>query len=111
MDDITEGMVGINEEFFPHPYTFVLHSNYPNPFNPETHLRFEVGTQVDVKLAIYDVLGRIIRSFDKQEYTPGRHIINWDGKDNNGSYVSSGIYIYRMKAGDFVEHKKMMLIR
>ena len=111
INDITEGQAGIDEDFSPHPYIFALHSNYPNPFNPETHLRFEVGAQVDVKLAIYDVLGRIIRSFDKQEYTPGRHIINWDGKDNNGSYVSSGIYIYRMKAGDFVEHKKMMLIR
>jgi predicted extracellular nuclease len=109
--DITDLQLDVDEVFITKPYTFTLHSNYPNPFNPETRLRFEVGAQVDVKLSVYDVLGRIIRSFDKQEYTPGRYIINWDGKDNNGSYVSSGIYIYRMKAGDFVDHKKMTLIR
>jgi hypothetical protein len=109
--DITDVQLDVDEVFITKPYTFTLHSNYPNPFNPETRLRFEVGAQIDVKLAVYDVLGRIIRSFDKQEYTPGRYTINWDGKDNNGSYVSSGIYIYRMKAGDFVDHKKMTLIR
>ena len=65
----------------------------------------------NVKIVIYDMLGLIVRTFEDKEYTPGRYIINWDGKDNSGSYVSSGIYIYRMKAGDFVGHKKMTLIR
>jgi len=111
IDDLTEGQAGIDEDFSPHPYTFALHSNYPNPFNPETRLRFEVGAQVATKLVVYDMLGRIVRSFDQKEYNPGRHIINWDGRDNRGQLVSSGIYIYRMKAGDYVDHKKMTLIR
>ncbi|HJN68629.1 MAG TPA: FlgD immunoglobulin-like domain containing protein, partial [Candidatus Marinimicrobia bacterium] len=93
------------------PFTYFVSQNYPNPFNPATRLQFEVGDQINVKLVIYDMLGRIVRTLEEKEYTPGRYTINWDGKDNSGNYVSSGIYIYRMKAGDFVGHKKMTLIR
>ena len=93
------------------PFTYFVSQNYPNPFNPVTRLQFEVGDQINVKLVIYDMLGRIVRTFEEKEYTPGRYTINWDGKDNSGNYVSSGTYIYRMKAGDFVGHKKMTLIR
>ena len=111
MDDIIEGQVGIDEDFITQPYTFALYSNYPNPFNPETRLRFEVGAHTDVKLIIYDLLGRQVRSLVEGSYTPGRHVVNWDGRDDFGSLVSTGIYIYRFRAGDFVDHKKMILIR
>jgi len=111
MDDIIEGQVDIDEDFIAQPYTFVLYSNYPNPFNPATRLRFEVGAHADVKLIIYDILGRQVRTAAKGSYAPGRHVVNWDGRDESGSLVSTGIYIYRLKAGDFVDHKKMILIR
>ena len=93
------------------PFTYSVSQNYPNPFNPVTHLQFEVGDQVSVRLIIYDLLGSVVRTFEEKEYNPGKYTINWDGKDNLGNYISSGIYVYRITAGDFVDHKKMTLIR
>ena len=93
------------------PFTYSVSQNYPNPFNPVTRLQFEVGDQVSVRLIIYDLLGSVVRTFEEKEYNPGKYTINWDGKDNLGNYISSGIYVYRITAGDFVDHKKMTLIR
>ena len=103
--------VGVDEEFSPHPYSFALHSNYPNPFNPETRLRFEVGAQAEIKLIIYDLLGRRIRSLVKKSYAPGRYIVNWNGRDDSGILASTGIYICQFKAGNFIDHNKMILVR
>jgi flagellar hook assembly protein FlgD len=71
-----------------------------------------MGGQENVKLVIYDVMGRQVRSLlNGESYTPGFHVVNWNGLDNRGQKVPSGMYIYRIKAGDFIADKKMLLVK
>jgi len=105
-------MVGIDDDVQVNPYEYVLHENFPNPFNPETQIRFSVGGQENVKLIIYDVMGRQVRTLvNGESFHPGFHVVNWDGLDNAGHKVASGMYIYRIKAGDFIADKKMLLVK
>jgi len=86
--------------------------NYPNPFNPETQIRFSIGNQENVKLFIYDMMGRQVNSLINGEtFKSGYHVVNWRGVDNDGNKVPSGVYIYRIKAGDFIADKKMLLLK
>ena len=104
--------MGINDDINLNPYVYRLLDNFPNPFNPETHIHFELGGQEMVKLIIYDALGRQVRTIvNGQSYTPGFHAVNWDGRDNNGQSVPSGVYIYRIKAGSFIADNKMLLVK
>jgi len=105
-------MVGIDDDVQVNPYDYALHENFPNPFNPETQIRFSVGGQENVKLIIYDVMGRQVRTLvNGESFRPGFHVVNWDGLDNAGHKVASGMYIYRIKAGDFIADKKMLLVK
>ena len=105
-------MVGIDDDVQVNPYEYVLHENFPNPFNPETQIRFSVGGQENVKLIIYDIMGRQVRTLvNGESFHPGFHVVNWDGLDNAGHKVASGMYIYRIKAGDFIADKKMLLVK
>ena len=111
LDDLGQ-TVGIDDNVKVNPYEYVLHDNFPNPFNPETQIRFSMGGQENVKLVIYDVMGRQVRSLlNGESYTPGFHVVNWNGLDNRGQKVPSGMYIYRIKAGDFIADKKMLLVK
>jgi hypothetical protein len=104
--------VGIDDNVKVNPYEYALHDNFPNPFNPETQIRFSVGGQENVKLIIYDVMGRQVRTLvNGESFRPGFHVVNWDGLDNAGHKVASGMYIYRIKAGDFIADKKMLLVK
>ena len=104
--------VGIDDDIQVNPYEYALHDNFPNPFNPETKIRFSVGGQENIKLVIYDVMGRQVRSLlNGESYGPGFHVVNWNGIDNQGQKVPSGMYIYRIKAGDFIADKKMLLVK
>lgn len=104
--------VGIDDDVQVNPYDYALHDNFPNPFNPETQIRFSIGSQEDVKLIVYDVVGRQVRTLIKgSAYDPGFHVVNWNGLDNQGQKVPSGLYIYRIKAGSFIADKKMLLVK
>jgi hypothetical protein len=103
--------VGINENPPEYPLTYKLSQNYPNPFNPETRIYFEIPNSENVTIAIYNVLGQRVRSLVMDKYPPGHYIVNWDGRNDYGELVSSGTYILRMKAGNYIESKKMLLIR
>ena len=110
-DDLGNTM-GFEDNVNTNPYEYALHDNFPNPFNPETKIRFSVGGQENIKLVIYDVMGRQVRSLlNGESYGPGFHVINWNGIDNQGQRVPSGMYIYRIKAGDFIADKKMLLVK
>ncbi len=92
--------------------TFELRQNYPNPFNPSTTIEFSIPKRVNVKLVIYDISGRVVRTLiDDKEYEPGLYRVEWNGKNDYGEYVASGIYLYKLQAGDFVSTKKMVLMR
>jgi hypothetical protein len=95
---------------------FALLQNYPNPFNPETWIPFALGRDSDVTINIYDVSGRLIRRLElgvmkAGYYTSKDEAAYWDGRDEYGDRVSSGLYLYTIKAGDFTETRRMVLIK
>lgn len=88
-----------------------LEQNSPNPFNPQTAIRFSLDSKQSVKLAVYDVNGRLVRMLVSGVKEVGTHSVTWDGRDNAGSAVSSGVYFYRLDAGKFSSTKKMVMLK
>jgi hypothetical protein len=93
------------------PTATALMQNFPNPFNPSTTLTFDVAQAGNVTIQIYDVSGRLVATPLNAHKEIGRHGVEWNGKDTNGSLVPSGIYFYRMRAASFEATKKMILVR
>jgi hypothetical protein len=93
------------------PFAFTLAQNYPNPFNPETEIRFELPEDAHVVLKIFNTLGQEVRALVDAQYEAGYHGVRWDGKDENGHTVSSGVYLYKLEAESFAQVKKMCLVR
>ena len=93
------------------PEHFALLQNYPNPFNPSTTIRFDIADPSYVSLAIYDILGRQVRTMISGEIKPGFHKIEWNGRNANGEMAASGLYhlVLDCEGGRFV--KKMVLVR
>jgi hypothetical protein len=102
----TGGVIGINQISTEIPNEFDLEQNYPNPFNPTTNIKFAIPKLANVRLAVYDLLGREVESLVNQQLTPGTYEVNW-----NAAKFSSGIYMYRIVANDFSMVKKMSLIK
>jgi len=102
-------VVGLEDEKMPEE--FQLYQNYPNPFNPRTTIRFSLQKPQRVKLAIYNILGQRVRTLTNENYTQGFHKIIWNGKNDKGIGVASGVYIYRLKAGNRITTKKCVLLR
>lgn len=93
------------------PSEFSLSQNYPNPFNPETYIKFGLSKAVHVKIDIFNIVGQRVRTLVDEEMESGNYVADWDGKDEQGNSVSSGIYFYRMKSEDFSDMKKMLLVK
>jgi len=91
------------------PKSFVLSQNFPNPFNPETTIHFALPQPEKVEITIYNTLGQQVRQLVSAEYPAGEHAIKWDGLDDLGYGVSGGLYLYRMRAGEFATTQKMLL--
>ncbi|MCB1048906.1 MAG: multicopper oxidase domain-containing protein, partial [Calditrichaeota bacterium] len=91
--------------------SYELEQNYPNPFNPSTTIAFNLPQTEDVELVIYNSLGQKVRTLANQRYDAGRHQLVWDGRDGRGNRVSSGMYIYRIRAGQHIESRRMNLVR
>jgi len=93
------------------PDEFIVHQNFPNPFNPETEIRFALTKDSHVVIDIYNTLGQQIATLIDTQYAAGFHSVRWDGRDRNGRPVSSGVYLYQIQAGEFSQVRKMSLIR
>jgi hypothetical protein len=93
------------------PQSFELHQNYPNPFNPSTTIQFQVPEASDVSIVIYDMLGQEVRILFSENIQAGAYSVDWNGVNNAGQKMSSGSYIYRMTAGDYVDTKEMILLK
>jgi plastocyanin len=93
------------------PSEFVLSQNYPNPFNPTTKIEFTLAKSGFVTLQIYDVLGRKVKTLVSEELSSGYKSVIWDGKNDAGDEVASGVYFYQLKVGDFSQPKKMLLLK
>jgi uncharacterized delta-60 repeat protein len=107
-------LVDVDEPLDARPSIFKLEQNYPNPFNPSTKIKYSLAQQVPVRLELYDLLGRRVAVLVDRDQGPGYHEVTLDRgslvESANGGYAS-GIYFYRLKAGSFVETKKMLLLR
>ncbi len=93
------------------PTTLTLYQNYPNPFNPETAIRFDLPNAGHVQLRIYDRLGREVRTLADQTLEAGSHLLRWDGRDNAGRNVASGVYFYELITPARKLSRKMVLMR
>lgn len=94
------------------PVAFALHQNYPNPFNPKTHIRFDLPATSRVTLRVFNSIGQEVRTLISARPTQaGFQSVTWDGRNQSGFSVSSGIYIYELRAGDFVRSRKMLLLK
>ncbi len=93
------------------PSEFNLSQNYPNPFNATTTIRYTLPKNGHVTIKIYDILGKEVRTLIDIPQEIGYHTIRWDGHDNSGTLIASGIYYYTLKAGDFVQTKKFILLK
>jgi hypothetical protein len=93
------------------PAILTLSQNYPNPFNPETTISFDLAEQVPVTLGIYNLKGQLVRSLIHETKAQGQHSIVWNGMDENGRPVSSGIYFYKIRAGKYSSSRKMVLMK
>ena len=93
------------------PLSFSLNQNFPNPFNPITTLRYDLPSNVLVTLSIYDMLGREVTQLVNTTQEAGYRSVQWDATDSFGKIVSAGFYLYQVRAGEFVQTKKMVLLK
>jgi hypothetical protein len=107
-DRISVALSGVSEGL---PTDYALEQNYPNPFNPSTDIQFALPADSKVSLEIYNVLGQRVNTLVNGEMPAGDHTVTWDGRNSSGGSVSSGVYFYRIQATNFVETKKMMMLK
>ena len=93
------------------PLSFRLHQNYPNPFNPITTVRYELPEDSFVDVTVYDMLGNVVNNLINTNQSSGYKSIQWDATNNQGEPVSAGVYLYKIQAGNFVDTKKMILLK
>ena len=93
------------------PEKFTIHQNYPNPFNPVTTLRYDLPENGNVNITIYDMLGRQVKTLINQNQDAGYRSVVWNATNNYGEPVSAGIYLYQIQAGEYMQTKKMVLLK
>jgi len=93
------------------PAEFGLSQNFPNPFNPATNIRFALPRLSNVTLDIYNIEGRRVKRLVDGQYSAGVYNVTWDGQNEQGNDVATGVYFYRLEAGEYVASKKMLLLK
>ena len=93
------------------PEEYSISQNHPNPFNPETTIAYALPEDADVSLIVYNVLGQPIRTLVSHRKAAGQYRAVWDSWDDFGRQVASGIYLYRILAGEFIETRKMLILK
>ena len=93
------------------PEVYALHQNYPNPFNPITNINYDLPEDAKVNIAIFDVMGRIVSNIVNENQSAGYKSLQWNATNNGGYPISAGVYIYTIKAGNFSQTKKMVLLK
>jgi flagellar hook assembly protein FlgD len=93
------------------PAEFALAQNFPNPFNPETTILYDLASNSEVQLEIYNVMGQLIRTLIADQQAAGRYRVTWRGDDATGRSVASGVYFYRLHTSEFKAVRKLMLLK
>jgi len=101
--------LGIHDDLLPD--VFALHQNHPNPFNPVTTIRFDVPQESLVRMDVYNILGQRVRTLVNGTMQPGFHAIRWNGTNDTGKPLASGMYIYRIYSTQFTAVKKLVLMK
>jgi hypothetical protein len=117
--ELRDGNYAVNQIALPapvqiqtRPEAFALANNYPNPFNPATTIKYALPEAAFVQLAVYNVVGQVVRTLVADQQNAGRYVVQWDANNDSGHSLSSGIYFYRILAGsEFLEVKKMLLLK
>ena len=102
---------GIEDILDEMPNQYSLSQNYPNPFNPTTTIIYQLPKTSKVSLTIYNIIGQKIKALINEKQSAGKHTVTWDGLDQNGQHVSSGIYLFRLQTYDFIKTYKMLVVR
>lgn len=102
--EIVTAVVGV-------PETFVLHQNFPNPFNPSTRIKYEIPKSRQVTLIIYNILGAAVRTLVDDQQNPGAYEVEWDGRNDAGISATSGVFFYKLTAGQTSFIRKMILLQ
>ena len=112
MDDCIEAcFLASNDEINQLPHAFNLYNNYPNPFNPVTTIRYDLPEDALVNITIYDIMGRIVRTLINSQQNAGFKSIQWNATNDAGSPLSAGLYLYKIQADNFVQTRKMVLLK
>ena len=93
------------------PRSSYLSANYPNPFNPETNIAFGLPQASYVTLCVYNIVGQRVNCIVSGEFAAGDYEVVWNGRDENGNPVGSGVYFYRLDAGEFTQTRKMTFMK
>ena len=93
------------------PEAFALHQNYPNPFNPITSIRYDLPVDGLVNITVYDMIGREVKNLVNGIQTAGFRSVKWDATNNNNQTVSAGLYIYSIYSDNYIDTKKMILLK
>ncbi|MEC8706163.1 MAG: T9SS type A sorting domain-containing protein, partial [Candidatus Neomarinimicrobiota bacterium] len=107
----SDASLAVNEKSDILPKEFALHDNFPNPFNPNTTIRFDLPRATDVSIVVFNVLGQKIKTIERAQMNPGYHSIIWNATNDFGSQVSAGMYFYQLRTNEFVKTKKMILLK
>ncbi len=111
VDFIPFEQLDAEDEMVPIPSEFLLHQNFPNPFNPSTTIVYELDNVELVNITVYDLLGSEIVQLVNQIEQPGSKTIRWDGRDHQGYLVNGGVYVYKLEIGNYSETKKMVFLK
>ena len=111
LTDWTANVLGVEDNVSITPAKFELAQNFPNPFNPTTDITFSIDRTANVDLSIYNMLGQKVRTLTSGSKVAGTHVLRWDGRDESGSSVSTGIYLYTLTDGSSSITKKMALMK
>jgi len=108
---VFNSVTNISSDIMMVPESICLIGNHPNPFNPQTEIRFALPRQIHVKLTIYNALGQKVVQIADRKFKAGEHQLLWTGMDENGNIMPSGLYLYRFEAGSRIQTRKMILMR
>jgi len=103
--------VGLNDNVIVQTPDVILHQNYPNPFNPTTMICYSLKENAKVSINIYNIKGQKVKQLVSERFPAGQHSVVWNGTDNNGKSVSSGIYFYQLKTENYEKTKRMVLLK
>ncbi|NQT61704.1 MAG: T9SS type A sorting domain-containing protein, partial [Candidatus Marinimicrobia bacterium] len=101
----------VDENITKLPHTQILSQNYPNPFNPSTTIEYELSKQTRVKLTVFNIRGQAVKTLYDEVNSPGNYDVQWNGMDQQGNQVSTGVYFCRLEAGDYSKTIKMMYMK